>query len=82
VGLTYRYTDRDSSAEAYAYQAHEVIFKLSWQGSLDPFGPWRTAPEKHVALEYGLSREQMLEERVQDLLREEEAAQQSSSCVE
>ena len=81
LGLTYEYARRMSSANPYDYQDHRVLLKLVWAFSFDSWLPHAVSPDGHVALDYGLESTEV-EERVQDLLRQDEAAQRSSSCVE
>jgi hypothetical protein len=48
---------------------------------MDPWLPHAATPIGHVPLDYGLA-DAEAGERVQDLLRQDEAAQRSSSCRE
>jgi Tfp pilus assembly protein PilF len=81
LGFTYEFSDRASTAQPYAYTDHRLLAKLIWTFTADPWLPAAASPSDHVALNYGLhSRE--LTERVQDLLRQDEAMQRSSSCRE
>jgi hypothetical protein len=81
LGFSYEFSDRDSTAQPFAYTDHRLLAKLIWTFTADPWLPAAVAPSDHVALDYGLhSRE--LTERVQDLLRQDEAVQRSSSCQE
>jgi len=81
VGLTYEFAKRDSIAAPYDYDDHRVLAKLIWTFTADPWLPHPATPVGHVALDYGLG-EQEVAERVQDLLRQDESAQRSSSCRE
>lgn len=79
LGLTYEFSARDSTASSYAYTDHRLLAKLIWTFTADPWLPAAVSPSDHVALDYGLhSRE--IADRVQDLLRQDEAMQRSSSC--
>jgi hypothetical protein len=81
LGFTYEFSDRASTASSYVYTDHRLLAKLIWTFTADPWLPAAVSPSDHVALDYGLhSRE--LTERVQDLLRQDEAMQRSSSCRE
>lgn len=82
-GLTYEVSHRASSVATYEYVDHRGLARLSFSLELDPWAPRRAAtPRDHVALPYGLTRGQGLEEeRIQDLLRQEDAARRGSSCV-
>jgi hypothetical protein len=81
LGLTYEFARRDSTAAPYDYQDHRVLAKLVWSFTGDPWLPAAVSPADHVALDHGL-RAGELQERVQDLLRQDEAAQRSSSCLD
>jgi len=81
LGLTYEFATRDSSAQPYAYTDHRLLAKLIWSFSADPLLPHAASPVGHVAIDYGLG-SQEIPERIQDLLRQDEAAQRSSSCRE
>jgi hypothetical protein len=83
AGLTYDLSGRLSTMEAYDYVDHRVLLRLRFQLTLDPWAPREAAgPRGHVALPYGLSRGDRLEdERIQDLLRQEDAARRGSTCV-
>ena len=82
LGLTYDYTHRKSSIEAYEYEAHEVLLKLRWKWSVDPWGPKAVILENHIPLRYNLGVFDGNEERMQDLLRQEDLSQKGSSCMD
>ena len=51
---------------------------------MNPFGSRTVSSREHVRLEYGIHDESglaMEEERIQDLLRQDEAARSDYSCV-
>ena len=81
LGFTYEFSDRDSTVQSYAYTDHRLLAKLIWTFTADPWLPAAVSPSDHVAIDYGLHNEE-LAERVQDLLRQDEAVQRSSSCQE
>jgi hypothetical protein len=81
LGLTYEYAVRDSTAAPYDYRDHRLLAKLIWTFTADPWLPRALSPAGHVPLDYGLGTTEV-GERVQDLLRQSEAAQRSSSCRE
>lgn len=81
LGLTYEFAVRDSTASAYDYTDHRVLAKLIWTFTADPWLPRSAAPAGHVPIDYGPAATEVAE-RVQDLLRQGEAAQRSSSCRE
>ncbi len=80
AGVGYEYSQRFSSATPYDYEDHRLSVRLQWSFSADPWLPRAEAPADHVPLRYGVAATE-LEERIQDLLRQDEAAQRSSSCV-
>ncbi len=83
VGLTYEFSRRLSSVSSYEYQDHRLLLRLRFNVTFDPGAPATAAtPSGHVRLPYGVSRaEQLEDERIQDLLRQEDAARRGSSCV-
>jgi hypothetical protein len=81
LGFTYEFSDRDSTANAYANTDHRLLAKLIWTFTADPWLPAAVSQSDHVALDYGLHNRE-LAERVQDLLRQDESVQRSSSCRE
>jgi hypothetical protein len=81
LGVTYEYSTRDSSAAPYSYDDHRILAKVIWSFTVDPRLPHAATPVGHVPLDYRLG-DAEIGERVQDLLRQDEAAQRSSSCRE
>lgn len=83
AGITYELSDRQSTASAYEYQDHRLLLRFRFSMGLDPGAPTTAAASPgHVRLPYGLTRAKKLEdERIQDLLRQEDAARRGSSCV-
>lgn len=81
IGATYELSQRFSSAPAYGFTDHRVLAKVVWSGSLDPFTPRAVVPQGHVGLDWQVEGADA-EERVQDLLRRDEALQRGSSCVD
>jgi len=91
AGLSYELSWRDStvdesnSIESYDYIEHRVLLGLRWAFDLNPWAPRVVEPEGHVPIDYGLGAAGGLgmdEERIQDLLRQDEAARRGSSCVD
>lgn len=89
IGLRYEFSYRDSTADEkqsdYDYIEHRVLLNLRYYFSINPWSPRGTKNDKHVPLDYGLKSQDersLDEERIQDLLRQDEAARASSSCVE
>ncbi len=81
AGLSYEYARRESTTDLYDYDDHRVLAKLQWSFALDPWLPRAVHATAHVPIDYGLD-STVMGERVQDLLRQDEAAQRSSSCVQ
>lgn len=82
VGLVYSYSKRVSTADPYAYQEHRILARLIWNFGFDPWLPDVQDTEGHIPLRTGLGSQGGAEDRIQDLLRQDEAAQRSSSCLE
>jgi hypothetical protein len=81
LGLTYEFAMRDSTAAPYDYVDHRLLAKLIWTFAADPWLPRPVTPVGHVPIDHRLETVE-LAERVQDLLRQGEAAQRSTSCRE
>ncbi|MBN1336704.1 MAG: hypothetical protein JXB39_12170 [Deltaproteobacteria bacterium] len=83
-GLSWTWTDRTSTDEAWSYTDHRVLVEARWQPSwghepapLAPVGP------DYLPLPYGIgSAADSGLDRVQDLLRQEDSARRGSSCVD
>ncbi len=89
VGLTYDFAYRNSTADEstnnYDYTEHRLLFKVRWSFDLNPWAPEVVEYKGHVPLDYGIGAQAgpgMEEERIQDLLRQDEAARRGSSCVD
>lgn len=78
LGVGYDYARRDSNADRprrFDYQEHRVALRVRWTGDFFPQAPRATEPPGHVPLDYGIAARgaTMDEERIQDLLRQDEA---------
>lgn len=88
VGLGYEFSwnesTADEDAENYEYDEHRVLLKVRWAFDFDPWAPQVFTPEHHVPLAYGIQADEsgVEDERIQDLLRQDESARRGSSCVE
>jgi hypothetical protein len=86
LGLSYEGAHRDSTAGLYGYTDHRVLLRVRWQLALDPWAPRSLpTPRGHVALPYGVevgAGPGLEDERIQDLLRQEDAAQRGSTCID
>jgi hypothetical protein len=86
LGLRYQYAERDSTINTdwgsnYSYTEHRAMFVVRWRANYDPWAPRPVRPPGHVALDYGLAGGGDLhEERIQDLLRQDEQLRQASGC--
>ncbi len=80
TGLTYDYSRRVSTAAPYEYDDHRVLLKLAWHFHMNPWAPHSAARGVLPVLDYHLSTSEF-DDRLQDLLRRDEATQRSSSCL-
>jgi hypothetical protein len=84
AGLSYEASGRLSTIDAYEYVDHRVLLRLRVRLDLDPWAPsTATAGSGHVRLPVGVagSKDALEEERIRDLLRQEDAARRGSTCV-
>jgi hypothetical protein len=83
VGLAYEFAGRQSNAAPYGYTDHRVGLRLSWSGEAMLVRPAATGPAPRPAWGWGTGDSGgAADERVQDLLRQDEQSQRSSSCVQ
>ena len=82
VGVAYEPTRRDSTAASYSYVDHRVLVRLRFNLDADPWRP-ATAPSPAGVSFWGgeTGNDSFGSERIQDLLRQEDAARRASSCV-
>jgi tetratricopeptide (TPR) repeat protein len=88
-GIGYEYSIRNSSADSesdnYNYTEQRALLKARWVFDINPWAPGVVEPQGHVALDYGLGGDSgggLDQERIQDLLRQDEAARRGSSCID
>lgn len=82
MGVQYDFSWRDSTLPRYGFSDHRATIRLSWAGDSDLLRP-RAAPGTPVAdLPLGGEGGEDGLDRVQDLLRQDEQVQRSSSCVQ
>ncbi len=88
-GLRYEFSWRNSSADEgesnYDYMEHRFLAGVRVSLDGNPWGPRIVSSDDHVELDYGITKRAGAafdEERVQDLLRQDEAARAGSSCVD
>jgi len=88
VGIGYNIAWRHSTAhqtDDYRYLEHRLLLTLRWRRVWDPWAPQSGDQAGHVPLVYAAgegARGEMEQERVQDLLQQDEAARRGSSCVD
>ena len=84
LGATYEPVRRWSTAELYDFTDHTVLLVLGWRGSADPWLPAAVGIGiDRFPVDYGIAGDKGLEnERLQDLLRQDEEAQRGSSCLD
>ena len=84
--LELRVTRRDSTADDlpgfdFDYTETRVVLKVQWRFAADPWAPRGEQPAGHVPLDWGLgSGEGSEQERILDLLRQDEELRRGSSC--
>ena len=84
LGAVHEFTRRASNASvSYSYSEHRGLLKLRVILDLDPLGPAVMDPQDHIPLPVAGSAAGagLDEERIRDLLRQDEAARRSSSCA-
>lgn len=81
LGVWYEWARRDSTVNAFDYNAHALMLGLTWRLEGDPFVPHGEEVAGHRRLDYGFeSSDSALGERLRDLLRKDEDAQRGCSC--
>jgi tetratricopeptide (TPR) repeat protein len=81
LGIAYEYAARVSNLDAFHYTDHRLMLKTLWGFSSSPSLPESETPPGHLPLDYGLGSD-VLQDRIQDLLRQDESIQRSSSCLD
>lgn len=80
-GASYDFSSRESTAELYSYTDHRILLRVRWTGSADFRRPRDAGLPADVGkVDWG-DGGVGLDERVQDMLRQDEQVQRSSSCV-
>jgi len=82
VGVQYDFSWRDSTLPAYDFQDHRVTLRLAWSGDAEVLLPGTAAGTPAADLPWGGGVGEEGLDRVQDLLRQDEQVQRSSSCVQ
>ena len=83
AGATYEATHRYSTKAAYTYTDHRVLGRVRFTFSFDPFGPsTMSGGQGHEPLPYSAQNRDVLDDqRIQDMLRQEDSARRGSSCI-
>jgi hypothetical protein len=84
AGLSYEYTTRNSTAEAYSFNDHRALLHLVWRSDSDRFGVSSIPPEGRVPMEHGVDSsagQAAADLQIRDLVRQDEAVQRGSSCL-
>jgi len=81
LGLGYELTMRDSTVSKYGGSDHRVTLRIGFWGSLDPPAPPASREQALAELRWGVgSGDGEVEERIQDLLRQDESAGAGCGC--
>lgn len=82
VGVQYEFSWRDSTLPAFDFRDHRITVRLAWSGDFEVLLPRAASGEPVADLPWGAGPEGLGLDRVQDLLRQDEQVQRSSSCVQ
>lgn len=81
-GVSYDFSSRDSTAALYSFQDHRVLARIRWTGTAEMHRPAVQDDSGEIGLiDWGDGSSHAVDERVQDMLRQDEQVQRSSSCV-
>ncbi|MCK5795851.1 MAG: hypothetical protein KAI47_01620, partial [Deltaproteobacteria bacterium] len=84
MGLRYQFSLRETELQvSFPYQDHRVLLGLRVSFSADPWAPTTVSTPGHVAFprRRHVTQDGVEGERLRELLRQDEAAQRGSSCV-
>jgi hypothetical protein len=83
AGLDYELSRRASTADAYSYTDHRVVLHLAWAMDTDRIGVRTVGKEGRTPLDHGKSATSGISSdvRIRDLMRQDEAVKQGSSCL-
>ena len=82
VGVQYDFSWRDSTLAAYDFEDHRATVRLVWTGDAEVLVPGPGTGKPILDLPWGGGGVDEGMERIQDLLRQDEQVQRSSSCVQ
>ena len=83
VGLDYEFSKRASTADAYAYTDHRTFLHVAWVMDTDRFGVRTVGEQGRTPLKHGTGPGDgpSSDVRIRDLMRQDEAVKQGSSCL-
>ncbi len=83
LGIDYEYARRFSTADAYSYTDHRTLLHVTWTTDTDRFGTSTIGTGGRTPLGHGGTAASSLsdEVRIRDLMRQDEAVKQGSSCL-
>ncbi|MCP4600418.1 MAG: hypothetical protein GY847_07790 [Proteobacteria bacterium] len=88
-GLRYEFSWRNSNADIgetnYDYMEHRALAGLRFSFDVNPWAPKIVESQEHVELDWGIEKRSgkaLDEDRIQELLRQDEATRAGSSCVD
>ncbi len=89
AGVSYEYswrsTTADEAVEDYGFREQRLLLKIRFTLESDPWAPRVLPGGEEMVPDYGVagsSGSGLADERIQDLLRQDESARRGSSCVE
>jgi tetratricopeptide (TPR) repeat protein len=82
LGLAYDYSWRHSTVDIYAFSDHRVTMRVVWGGESEIFLPKKAGSDGLFPMQVEDKAGEGFVERIQDLLRQDEQVQRSSSCVQ
>jgi len=83
-GLEYDYTSRASTATPYSFHDHRLLLRMSWAYDSERLSVSRIPAEGRVPLRHGLdpnADQPRSDERVRELMRQDEDVRRGSSCL-
>ena len=82
IGLGYDFSWRNSTVEVYAFSDHRVTMRVVWGGHNEVFLPKKAGSDGLYPMRFEHKGGEEFVERIQELLRQDEQVQRSSSCVQ
>lgn len=83
LGIDYELSKRFSTADAYSYTDHRTLLHVTWTTDTDRFGTSTIGTGGRTPLGHGGTAGSSLSDdvRIRDLMRQDEAVKQGSSCL-